>query len=820
MWKNGEESMNFRNQNLNFNFVSQGIPFTPNMILPPHSNYVRQFFLEESRERKCVDNTDHSNVSSGATESPQGNMGNMLLRNCTTQHNLPFTPVNTNSQYGEHQFYNIGSSSQALQAKEECINNNSCGNFPPFHPEKSHFLYNQNFGSIETSQVELQLENTKDIGHKNNSKLCNPYLYPYPFKNIQSNVGSFELNLGRNEMVGGKKMDRDTTLETQIRIPNVDPPIKQTTEDNKGKETHAIFQYDGNTQTNCGSSNYNQILYGKTNHVQQTVQPTPQMSAHTDKVSNGVETKQPKQSEESNTNSMIKKSIEGNSISNENVLPDKPIEPAGKPSLLAEKLWDGTIQLSTFTTVSAVAFFKSGEKAQDMKWPEHLETKGKVRLQAFEKYIQELPRSRNRTLMLISICWKPGTSEAGLAGMKEIAKVFKEKERIGYAEISQGFDLYVCPRTETIITILAKHGFFKGMAVLENDQDSLIGCVIWRRSNNTPSNSVPKLVDKKLSPVSSVQESNSPESQEDELESKQKKADSAALQETSKELPKPIQEQKQEINGFRSARNFSFDPSSFTYVGAHAPIQVQPSVLVPPLPNQSNGDLTKVPSVVNKKLEPDLKLKNDDNDDDGDLPEFDFDYACGVKRSPTATTVSPLISHQKLVTEVKSVQKPIPIPIKRPIDIAEASDIKHGDPNSLANSNISKKSRWDNDDDDMPEWRPPEMENQSYSNDNQSKLANVNNKCVVEPPLKTIAPPSTMHPFQIQSQSNVIKPPLKKAREVPLMPPPPPPPPSQFGYVHGMRKPPANGFIVNDFRSPAAADFSNGNNNFDVSRQW
>lgn len=45
-------------------------------------------------------------------------------------------------------------------------------------------------------------------------------------------------------------------------------------------------------------------------------------------------------------------------------------------------------------------FLCSGEKMTNIKWSEPVEVKGKVRLEAFEKYIQDLPRSRNRGLMV------------------------------------------------------------------------------------------------------------------------------------------------------------------------------------------------------------------------------------------------------------------------------------------------------------------------------------------------------------------------------------------------------------------------------------
>ncbi|KAL2929708.1 hypothetical protein RDABS01_035118 [Bienertia sinuspersici] len=68
-------------------------------------------------------------------------------------------------------------------------------------------------------------------------------------------------------------------------------------------------------------------------------------------------------------------------------------------SAFAEKLWDGTLHLSTSVSVSAIAFFKSGDKMQDFNWSDSVEVKGKVRLEAFEKYVQDLPRSRSRGLM-------------------------------------------------------------------------------------------------------------------------------------------------------------------------------------------------------------------------------------------------------------------------------------------------------------------------------------------------------------------------------------------------------------------------------------
>lgn len=155
----------------------------------------------------------------------------------------------------------------------------------------------------------------------------------------------------------------------------------------------------------------------------------------------------------------------------------------------SKKLWEGSLQLSSSVTLSAAAFFRSGEKLVCDKWPESIQVKGKVRLEAFEKYVKDLPRSCNRGLMVISVCWKEGSSNTGLTGMKEVAKGYKKSSRVGFAQVLSGIDLYICPRSDPIITILAKYGFFKGMSVLDDkQQDSMIGCVVWRK--NRPLNPV------------------------------------------------------------------------------------------------------------------------------------------------------------------------------------------------------------------------------------------------------------------------------------------------------------------------------------------
>ncbi|AES60698.1 SPOC domain/transcription elongation factor S-II [Medicago truncatula] len=68
-------------------------------------------------------------------------------------------------------------------------------------------------------------------------------------------------------------------------------------------------------------------------------------------------------------------------------------ERAAKTTSANKKLWDGYLRLNSVLTVSTIAFFQSAEKMSN-KWSKYVEVKGRVKLHNFEKYIQELPRSR------------------------------------------------------------------------------------------------------------------------------------------------------------------------------------------------------------------------------------------------------------------------------------------------------------------------------------------------------------------------------------------------------------------------------------------
>lgn len=395
-----------------------------------------------------------------------------------------------------------------------------------------------------------------------------------------------------------------------------------------------------------------------------------------------------------------------------------------------EKLWEGSLQLSSSVTLKAVAFFKSGEKLLGNNWPEFIEVKGKVRLEAFEKYVQDLPRSRNRGLMVISVCWKEGSSEFGLTGMKEVAKGYKKSSRVGFAQLLSGIDLYLCPRSDPIITILAKYGFFKGMAVLDGKPDSMIGCVVWRK--NRPLNPVGNTSDSKSSP-NSTQPQNSPPGFSIKHVPEKK---------LSPEKPPPESNQHDEPVTLPPATNSESSKNL-------ASVEVDR--------NGGNSSSSSSP-LQNPVISDSCNLVRKRPFEDDDLPEFDFGIACGkstlVNSSVSMNNRQNLDSSRltQLTCVVKTVER-------------ETSSGSLEQP--------SKKSKLfydDDDDDDMPEWCPPEIHNQMPPTSNFQTLP----PCPPRP-LPPIPPPpraDTRPSFCYQP----FRPPAISSPPTSFMGAPPPPP--------------------------------------------
>ncbi|KAM7459433.1 hypothetical protein LguiA_036427 [Lonicera macranthoides] len=164
---------------------------------------------------------------------------------------------------------------------------------------------------------------------------------------------------------------------------------------------------------------------------------------------------------------------------------ERKSSPPGGSLSMGEHVWEGAIQLNISAQVSVTGFFRSGEKTSTTEWPTSLEIKGRVRLDAFEKFLQELPMSRSRAVMVAHFVLKDTSSEFDRASFKEVVDSYVADERLGFAEPAPGIELYFCPTHPKILEILTKRLLKDQTEILNSTDNGLIGIVVWRRPHFT-----------------------------------------------------------------------------------------------------------------------------------------------------------------------------------------------------------------------------------------------------------------------------------------------------------------------------------------------
>ncbi|CAN6912087.1 unnamed protein product [Brassica oleracea] len=151
-----------------------------------------------------------------------------------------------------------------------------------------------------------------------------------------------------------------------------------------------------------------------------------------------------------------------------------------------EHIWGGLLQLSASSVVSVTGIFKR-QKAKTSEWPTMVEVKGRVRLSAFGKFVQELPLSRSRVLMVINVVCKDGISQSQRDSLFEVAKSYVADQRVGYAEPTSGVELYLCPSRGETLDLLSKVISKDHLdEAKSSDNIGLIGLVVWRRAVSSP----------------------------------------------------------------------------------------------------------------------------------------------------------------------------------------------------------------------------------------------------------------------------------------------------------------------------------------------
>ncbi|XWS73053.1 hypothetical protein CRYUN_Cryun02cG0092700 [Craigia yunnanensis] len=95
-----------------------------------------------------------------------------------------------------------------------------------------------------------------------------------------------------------------------------------------------------------------------------------------------------------------------------NDIPAKTETIVSVANLKGEHVWEGMLHLTITAMTSVICTFKCGEKTSTKDWPSSLEIKGRVRLDAFEKFLLELPMSRSRAVMVVHFVCKEGSTES------------------------------------------------------------------------------------------------------------------------------------------------------------------------------------------------------------------------------------------------------------------------------------------------------------------------------------------------------------------------------------------------------------------------
>ncbi|XP_042001038.1 uncharacterized protein LOC121750549 isoform X1 [Salvia splendens] len=173
----------------------------------------------------------------------------------------------------------------------------------------------------------------------------------------------------------------------------------------------------------------------------------------------------------------------------------------------ADLVWNGLLQLNTSSSVTVGGLFYSGEKTSTKEWPASLEIKGRVRLDAFEKFIQELPMSRTRAVMVLHFILTDKSSEEQCSNLSEVTlslpplfrvllgyyadddflvqavSSYISDERLGYSEPVTGVELYLCSPASRMFEMLNKHILREHPVTEESFENGLIGVVVWRRAH-------------------------------------------------------------------------------------------------------------------------------------------------------------------------------------------------------------------------------------------------------------------------------------------------------------------------------------------------
>lgn len=182
--------------------------------------------------------------------------------------------------------------------------------------------------------------------------------------------------------------------------------------------------------------------------------------------------------------------IEVTETKSDNILKhnDGPVKSETAAVVVASKselVWEGLLQLNISAMASVTGIFKSGEKTSTKEWASFLEIKGRVKLDAFEKYLQQLPMSRSRAVMIMHVVGKEASPKSDRKNLSEVAESYVSDGRVGIAEPGPGIELYFCPphlKTFELLSKIVPKVHLEALSAIDN---GLIGVLVWKKAQLT-----------------------------------------------------------------------------------------------------------------------------------------------------------------------------------------------------------------------------------------------------------------------------------------------------------------------------------------------
>ncbi|KAK9698080.1 hypothetical protein RND81_08G081100 [Saponaria officinalis] len=331
-----------------------------------------------------------------------------------------------------------------------------------------------------------------------------------------------------------------------------------------------------------------------------------------------------------------------------------------------ECVWEGQLQLNLSSIANFMALFKSGEKASCIEWARFFDIKGRVRHDAFDKFLQALPMSRSRAIMVCHFVLKDGYTESERSSLQELVDSYIADERVGFAEPGNGVELYLCvPRSKTV-DMIVNHLPKSYTDKLNEIDDGLIAIVVRRKVQITSS---------VVSPISSSREQTV----------------------TKKQIGGQYVDN--DMN-----RNNVFAPKR-----ASSP---------PPNLSQSRSTVVEDDGSDDDDAPPGFGPPGSREDDD--LPEFQFS-AGSHPSMPSPPTPNPVSGRE---SGFQNHPRPPPLQVAQMRELIQ----KYGQNGNNAGGSGITTEPWNDDDDDIPEWQPQPVQNPvlytHIANHQQSHMSN------------------------------------------------------------------------------------------------